>query len=419
MSSPARSTGVRGKWVYIASTRLLARLTPAPLRLCFTVAHLRSLPMNLRNEILLARTAPAVLPRLRRRRRRVGVGVAAERRPVRGSAGTSPVARRSVARRRSRTSRPRPRASSTCTWPARPSTLDLFDYKPKLNELNGQPCPDSYIQGPAVRLHQGQAQAARHAAQVRQVRQVRPGDVRDPAAPGDGGRRTVHRPLDVHRAVQSRPGPAVRPHRLAAPRPAGHGRVAVLRPGHREPESAGLLRAGLRHQRRRTAARRCGAAAFCRRSIRACSCARRATRCCSCRTPTAWTRRADARIAGHAASAQPDCSSTRSATRKSLTRIAQYETGLPDADERAGSDGHREGDRKKIHEMYGAKPGQKVVRQQLPAGPPAGARAACASCSFTTGAGTATANRRPATFATASSIAARRPTSPSRPSSTI
>src|SRR5438105_10024894 len=28
-----------------------------------------------------------------------------------------------------------------------PSTLDLFDYKPKLNELNGQPCPDSYIRG--------------------------------------------------------------------------------------------------------------------------------------------------------------------------------------------------------------------------------------------------------------------------------
>jgi uncharacterized protein (DUF1501 family) len=28
-----------------------------------------------------------------------------------------------------------------------PSTLDMFDYKPKLNELNGQFCPDSYIRG--------------------------------------------------------------------------------------------------------------------------------------------------------------------------------------------------------------------------------------------------------------------------------
>ena len=28
-----------------------------------------------------------------------------------------------------------------------PSTLDLFDPKPRLNQLNGQPCPDSYIRG--------------------------------------------------------------------------------------------------------------------------------------------------------------------------------------------------------------------------------------------------------------------------------
>jgi hypothetical protein len=28
-----------------------------------------------------------------------------------------------------------------------PSTLDLFDYKPALNKLNGQPCPESYIRG--------------------------------------------------------------------------------------------------------------------------------------------------------------------------------------------------------------------------------------------------------------------------------
>lgn len=28
-----------------------------------------------------------------------------------------------------------------------PSTLDLFDYKPKLNELNGKPCPEEYTRG--------------------------------------------------------------------------------------------------------------------------------------------------------------------------------------------------------------------------------------------------------------------------------
>ena len=77
----------------------------------------------------------------------------------------------------------------------RPSTLDLFDHKPKLNELNGQPCPDSYIRGPAVRVHQGHAEAARLAAPVRAARQIGPGDVGHPAAPGHGGRR--------HRVVRS------------------------------------------------------------------------------------------------------------------------------------------------------------------------------------------------------------------------
>src|SRR5262245_13445178 len=28
-----------------------------------------------------------------------------------------------------------------------PSVLDLFDYKPRLNQLNGQNCPESYIRG--------------------------------------------------------------------------------------------------------------------------------------------------------------------------------------------------------------------------------------------------------------------------------
>src|SRR6476646_6670854 len=28
-----------------------------------------------------------------------------------------------------------------------PSTIDMFDHKPKLNQLNGQRCPDSYVRG--------------------------------------------------------------------------------------------------------------------------------------------------------------------------------------------------------------------------------------------------------------------------------
>ena len=46
--------------------------------------------------------------------------------------------------------------------------------------------------------------------------------------------------------------------------------------------------------------------------------------------------------------------------------------GLPHADERAGADGPVAGDRPRRSTLYGVEAGQAVVRQQLPAGPPAG-----------------------------------------------
>ena len=45
-----------------------------------------------------------------------------------------------------------------------PSQLELFDYKPKLVELNGQPIPESFIKGKRA------AQAARRPPQVRATR---------------------------------------------------------------------------------------------------------------------------------------------------------------------------------------------------------------------------------------------------------
>src|SRR5262245_50698415 len=54
---------------------------------------------------------------------------------------------------------PNPLASKPPAFPGRaksiiylhmagaPPSLDLFDYKPKLNELNNQPCPESLIKG--------------------------------------------------------------------------------------------------------------------------------------------------------------------------------------------------------------------------------------------------------------------------------
>ena len=44
-----------------------------------------------------------------------------------------------------------------------PPNLDLFDYKPELVKLDGQACPDEFLEGQAIRLHHRHAQAARHA----------------------------------------------------------------------------------------------------------------------------------------------------------------------------------------------------------------------------------------------------------------
>ena len=46
-----------------------------------------------------------------------------------------------------RTFRPGQSVSSTFSWPAPPSQLELFDYKPKLIELEGKPIPPSVIMG--------------------------------------------------------------------------------------------------------------------------------------------------------------------------------------------------------------------------------------------------------------------------------
>ena len=151
-----------------------------------------------------------------------------------------------------------------------PSQLELFDHKPKLQELDGQVVPPSYIEEQAVRLHQAGRQAARHAAQVRAARPVGGGDQRVPAAPGDDRRRRLHRPQHGDRRLQPRPGEAVRQHRLAAV-PAGRAWArgsptasAASRRTCRASWCCNPARAV------RAAARRCGAAASCRRPTRAC-----------------------------------------------------------------------------------------------------------------------------------------------------
>ena len=68
-----------------------------------------------------------------------------------------------------RTSRPKRRTSSICSWPGAPTQLDLFDNKPALQKHDGQEIPAEFIpEGGAVRVHQGHAAAPRFAVQVQE-----------------------------------------------------------------------------------------------------------------------------------------------------------------------------------------------------------------------------------------------------------
>ena len=165
-----------------------------------------------------------------------------------------------------------------------PPQQDLFDYKPKLVQFNMQPCPDELLKGQRFPFIKGHPKLLGTPYRFRPYGRVRHGDERAVARPGFGRRRHRPRPLDVDRPVQPRAGRAAVAHRLAALRQRVDGLVDHLRAGLREPEPARLRRPGQRRQRSRARARAFGAAAFCPRSIRACSAARRAIRSCTCTT---------------------------------------------------------------------------------------------------------------------------------------
>jgi hypothetical protein len=56
------------------------------------------------------------------------------------------------------------------TWPARPSHLELFDYKPELAKFDGQTCPEKYLEGKRFAFIQGHPEAARAAVCVQATR---------------------------------------------------------------------------------------------------------------------------------------------------------------------------------------------------------------------------------------------------------
>ena len=205
-----------------------------------------------------------------------------------------------------------------------PPHLDMFDYKPELVKRTGEPCPDSLIKGKQFAFTSGVPKLLGTPQKFSPARQERRVGLRRAAGHRLDRRRPLLRQVDVHRAVQPRPGRAAALHRLGPAGPAEHGLVGDLRPRLREQGPARLHRPRLAAACCPARARRPGATASCRASTRACSAAPAATRCCTSATPRAWTAR-------RAASASTPCSdlnemqATELGHPETATRIAQYE----------------------------------------------------------------------------------------------
>ena len=106
--------------------------------------------------------------------------------------------------------------------------------------------------------------------------------------------------------------------------------------------------------------------------------------------PARRRRRAAARLARRRQAAQPTCASTTSGDPEIATRINSYEMAFRMQAERAGADGHRQGAEGHARDVR-RRAGQAVVRQQLPARPPAGRARRAVRRSSSTRPGTSTA----------------------------
>ena len=153
--------------------------------------------------------------------------------------------RRPAASSRRFTSRPRPKRVIYLFMSGGPSQLDLFDYKPLLNQMNGQDLPESVRMGQRLTgMSANQAtlplagsifKFARHGQSGAWVSELLPHTARR-------RRRALLHQLALHRGDQPRPGDHLLPDRLADRRPAVDGVVAQLRPGLGQPEPADVLR---------------------------------------------------------------------------------------------------------------------------------------------------------------------------------
>ena len=185
-----------------------------------------------------------------------------------------------------RTSRPKAKRVIYLFQSGAPSQMDLFDHKPGLDGLPRHRAARLDPQGPAAHGHDldGRTSFPVAPSRFRFARHGQSGAWRQRAAAAHRRRRRrpLLHPVDAHRGDQPRPGHHLLPDRRPARRPAEHRRLAVVRPGQREPRPARVRRPDLAgHAATRTTSRSTtgsGAAASCRRGTRASSSARSATR---------------------------------------------------------------------------------------------------------------------------------------------
>ena len=175
-----------------------------------------------------------------------------------------------------------------------PSQLDMWDYKPKMNDWFDKDLPDSVRNGQRLTtMTSGQKRfpIAPSIFKFAAARQARRLGQRTAAAHRRHRRRSGRHQDGQHRGDQSRPGDHLHPNRQPAARPPQHGRLAVVRPGQHEREPAGVRRACIRRSTAASAGKRCtrgcGEPASCPRVIRASACAPPAIRCCICPIPPA------------------------------------------------------------------------------------------------------------------------------------
>ncbi len=209
------------------------------------------------------------------------------------------------------------------------------------------------------------------------------------AESGRRRRRPDDHQVDVHRAVQSRPGRAAALHRLS-PRSAAR-RWARGSPTASAPRAGTCPASSSLSQGDRcpAPAKRPGAAAFCRRSIKACNAAPAAIRCCTLSNPEGMDRQLR-RMSLDALRDLNEVEAEKLGQPETATRIAQYETGVSHADRRARGDGHLAASRR----MCWPTTGPSRARRASPTtacSPGGWSSRACASCSCSTGAGTFTA----------------------------